>query len=773
MSRIAATSCSSFVLSKSTLRWQAAHAALLGMLLAGPLLAAETAVEEKPAASGVLVLEPTLVTAEAASGSPASTEIDLGRAASPATLTDDSAALLRGVPGVSLNAAGGLSSLPSIRGLADDRLRVKVDGMDLIASCPNHMNPALSYVAPSNLGSLKVYAGVTPVSVGGDSIGGSIVAERAAPEFAEPGAASLNKGEVGAYVRSNNDARGGHVSLMHAHELFNIRYAGSTSKANNYMAGSDFKASTATGRLGENSPLDEVASTAYETRNDELSMALKLNEGLLELTLGQQKVPQELFPNQRMDMTDNRQKRVNLRYLGEFDWGSLETQVYQEKVEHEMNFGPDKQFWYGAKSMLPGATDTRSCSPVGPTCAAGMPMESEGKTLGASVKAEIDLSSRDLLRVGSEYQRYRLNDYWPASGGSMWPGTFENISDGERDRVALYGEWERELSPAWTTQLGVRYEHVSTAAGEVHGYGGVQGGQIPEAQAFNASDRSQSDNNWDATALARYQHDANLDIEFGLARKVRSPNLYERYTWSSWPMAATMNNFVGDGNGYVGDVDLKPEAAHIISTSFDWHSTDRRHELKVTPFYTHVDNYIDAVALPGQAVVADKYNVLQYANQSARIYGVDVSGRMPLTRNELGQWGAEALVNYSNGENRDSHDELYNIMPLNATFSLTQELGDWRNSLEMVTVQAKNDGSDVRNEIETAGYTLFNLRLSHSWDQVRLDMGVENLADKFYYLPTGGAYTAQGRTMSMNGIAWGTAVPGMGRSYYTGVTVSF
>ena len=119
-----------------------------------------------------------------------------------------------------------------------------------------------------------------------------------------------------------------------------------------------------------------------------------------------------------------------------------------------------------------------------------------------------------------------------------------------------------------------------------------------------------------------------------------------------------------------------------------------------------------------------------------------------------GSGGAEALVNYSNGENRDTHDELYNIMPLNATFALTQKLGGWSNSLEMVTVQAKNDGSDVRNEIETAGYTLFNLRLSHSWDQVRLDMGVENLADKFYYLPTGGAYTAQGRTMSMNGIAW-------------------
>ena len=355
----------------------------------------------------------------------------------------------------------------------------------------------------------------------------------------------------------------------------------------------------------------------------------------------------------------------------------------------------------------------------------------------------------------------------------MAPGTFQNINDGERNRIALFGEWEQQVNPAWLTLVGLRFEHVATDASEVHGYGGAAGNQIPEAAAFNASDRSQSDNNWDFTALARYNHSANLDLEFGVARKVRSPNLYERYTWSSWPMAATMNNFVGDGNGYVGDVDLKPEAAHIASVTFDWHSADRSHELKVTPFYTRVNDFVDAVALPGATVTPNQFNVLQYANQSARIYGVDIAGRMPLLRNELGQWGLEGVINYSNGKNRETGDQLYNIMPLNTTLALTQQLGNWSNSLEMVSVQAKNDGSDLRNEIQTPGYTLFNLRLSHRWDNLRVDFGVENLADKFYYLPTGGAYTAQGRTMSMNGIGWGTAVPGMGRSVYTGFNLSF
>jgi hypothetical protein len=97
--------------------------------------------------------------------------------------TSDTASLLSDIPGVSLYGAGGVSSLPAIHGLADDRLRIKVDGMDLIASCPNHMNPALSYLDPTNVGVLKVFAGITPVSAGGDSIGGTIADSRA-PEFA-------------------------------------------------------------------------------------------------------------------------------------------------------------------------------------------------------------------------------------------------------------------------------------------------------------------------------------------------------------------------------------------------------------------------------------------------------------------------------------------------------------------------------------------------------------------------------------------------------------
>ena len=724
-------------------------------------------------------LEPVTVTAPELSDSPYSTSLKGDELKSRRATTSDAAKLLTDVPGVSFYGAGGVSSLPAIRGLADDRLRIKVDGMDLIAVCPNHMNPPLSYVTPASVDTIVVHAGVAPVSVGGDSIGGTIQVETFAPEFAAAGQGSITKGEVGAFYRSNGNATGVNLTASHATESFHISYSGSHAQADNYTAAKDFKTNTATGRDGHTLPLDEVGSTAYETNNHALDLAFRNGSHLFEVGVGVQDIPQVLYPNQRMDMLNNDQNRIRLRYRNDTAWGAIDTHVYHERVDHYMDFGPDKRFWYGADSGTGSP-----CSPLGPTCAAGMPMYSEGETTGAAVKADIIVSQKDLVRAGAELQQYRLDEWWPPSGGGMWPGTFWNINNGERDRVALYGEWERRPDERWMTLLGVRYEQVKTDAGDVTGYNPAGGGnQGRDAGAFNARDRSRTDDNWDFTALARHTPDAMTDIDIGIARKVRSPNLYERYAWSTWAMAAVMNNTVGDGNGYVGNPDLKPEKAHTLSATFARHAPDRSWEFKATPYYTHVEDYIDAVQwdpmmnMPAATPATGKFVVLRQVNQTARLYGIDLSGRMPLGKTAWGEFGLKGLLNYTNGRNTDTDDDLYNIMPLNAKLTLTHKTGGWDNALEVVVVADKDDVSTVRNELATDGYTLVHLRASHSWKQVRLDFGVENLFDEFYSLPTGGAYLGQGRSMSINPtdgtLAWGTAVPGPGRSLYTQLTISF
>ena len=715
--------------------------------------------------------------------------------------TSDTAGLLRNIPGVNLQGAGGVSSLPVVNGLAGDRVRTQVDGMDLIASCPNHMNPPLSYVDPSAVESLKVYAGISPVSAGGDSIAGTIVARTKEPKFAAPGEALLFTGEAGAFYRSNGNAYGGNINATLANESFSLTYTGATAQSDNYTAGGNFKNYTSTGVPGHTLDRDEVGSSAYETRNHTLGLAMKAGNHLVEAKLGFQDLPFQNYPNQRMDMTENQQWRLNLRHLGKYDWGSLETRVYHEKVDHKMDFGDDKRFWYGTLSNSgPNNSIGRACSPLGGapnSCAAGMPMDTESRNTGLTLKADIALGLADLLRVGGEYQHYRLDDWWPPSGGGMWPYDFININDGKRDRAALLGEREATHSPQWMTLIGVRYEHVTTDAGKVHGYnlataptsgtGGAMG-QTGEAVAFNNADRSKTDNNWNLTALARYTPSETRDIEFGIARKVRSPNLYERYTWSSSGMMAGMNNFVGDGNGYVGNINLKPEKAHTVSATFNLHTAARDWEFSATPYYTYVTDYIDAVrcrnstclaSLAANATTTNQFVILQYANHDARLYGLDLAGKMPLGKTGVGDFGLRGQLNYTNGRNRDTGDDLYNIMPLNAKLTLTHKTGGWDSGAELVMVKSKDNVSEVRNETKTDGYSLVNLRSSYTLKNIRVDFGVENLFDRNYDLPLGGAYIGQGRTMSLNPAAtdgmfgWGTAVPGMGRSLYAGVNYKF
>jgi len=152
---------------------------------------------------------------------------------------------------------------------------------------------------------------------------------------------------------------------------------------------------------------------------------------------------------------------------------------------------------------------------------------------------------------------------------------------------------------------------------------------------------------------------------------------------------------------------------------------------------------------------------------------------MPLSNTGFGAFGLKGLLNYTHGKNRDTGDGLYNIMPLNAKLTLTHRLGGWDNAVELVMVKGKGKRSEVRKEIDTPGYSLVNLRGSYAWQRMRVDFGIENLFDRLYYLPNGGAYVGQGTTMTTQAAAtgsvpaWGAAVPGMGRSFYAGVNYKF
>ncbi|MBS1140333.1 MAG: TonB-dependent receptor [Proteobacteria bacterium] len=695
--------------------------------------------------------------------------------------TSDTARLLENIPGVSTYGAGGISSLPVVQGIADDRLRTQVDGMDLMTACPNHMNPAMSFIDPSRVASIEVYAGIAPVSIGGDSIGGSILVKPQPPKFAAGDEDYFVSGQIGAFYRSNGHANGNNVAATLATQTLSFSYARSFSESDNYWAASDFKKPGVWKTISENPIKDNVVAVSeyWGSVNEDFRLAWRpQRDHLFQFSYGEQKIDYEGFPNQRMDMISsvpspsdpldysidkkkpsNVNRTSSLSYLGRYDWGELEGRYFHQHLRHHMDYIQDRFF-----GML-------------------MPMDTVASTDGGVLKASINLSDSHLLRLGTDFQKYRLADWWPPinAGISMCCNDFWNIRDGKRDRIGYFSEWEANWTSEWMSLIGARYDRVRADAGRAQGYSNSYSG---DAASFNAIDHERKDEHIDAMALLRFTPDQSQNYDLGIARKTRSPNLYERYPWSYNSMAALMNNFVGDGNAYIGNPDLRPEVAHTISTTGDWHDPEReRWGMKATAYLTYVDDYIDAQrctqamntqCTAANATTTNSYVKLRYANQSAMLYGLDLSGQRLLARGEgLGNLSINAMVSYVRGENRTTGDNLYHIMPLNAKLALVHRFAGLTNTLEMHAVGGKHKTSQVRNEVETPGYTLFNLRSSYEWKHARIDLAIENLFDKFYYLPLGGAYVGQGNSMTISGVPWGMVVPGRGRSLNVALNLSF
>lgn len=683
--------------------------------------------------------------------------------------TSDTAQLLSGTPGVNVAANGGVSSWPSIHGMADERVRTEVNGMLLTAACPNHMNPVLSYADPAAVSQVKVYAGITPVSAGGDSIGGTVTVESAGPRFAA-GDGTISYGTFSVFGRSNGNGISTNGSVSMATSNVNMTYTGAWAKSGDYKDGHG----------------NTIDASLYETQNHKLSLAVRDNSNLLVIEGGIQHIPFEGFPNAYMDMTNNDAWYVNAHYTGRLDWGKLDLRAYFQDVRHEMNL-------------------TSEGNKLGYMMNTPMPMLTHGQNFGYSAKAEILESPRDMLRIGNELHGVLLDDWWPKSGtGGMCCNTFWNLNGGQRYDLGTFAEWEKKWTPQWTTLLGVRNDVVWMNTGNVQGY---NANYDAEAAAFNNKDRQHTDVDFDATALARYQADLWTTYEGGYSMKTRAPSLYERYTWSTGKMAAEMNGWFGDGNFYTGNNNLKPETAHTLSVTYNLHDAgsykdgggDGDWALKITPYYSYVEDYIDVRRcapsdtkmmmmtnckgyVPSGQTTTTNLNLtsggveLVYVNQDAQIFGADLYGRMPLLRSdEYGKFSLVGIAGYDRGMNLTSGGNLYHMMPLNAKLSLQHKLGNWSSTAELVMVSNKDVVESVRNELQTPGYALVNMRSSYQWGQVRFDLGVENLFNQQYYSPLGGAYLGDQAAGNAGWRDLGSFTPlaGAGRNVYAGVTIKF
>src|SRR5690606_35623363 len=280
-----------------------------------------------------------------------------------------SSELLGDFSSIHLRKNGGIADVPSIQGLANDRVNLKIDGTIVTNSCPNHMSPALSFVHPDQVIGIESYAGLDPVSNGGDNIGGSILVKTKKTKFSMEG---INQGvKLRTFYKSNNFNSGVGLSTFLSSNHYYFSYEGLQEKAGRYRDGNGKR----------------LRGTLYEQNNQAITIARKIDDGDISLKVSRASVPYQGFVNQYMDLLDNRTDMAQLTLNKTWSKLSLEFLSSFTHTDHHMN---------KISSERKGK----------------MPMDIKSDEFNTSMKFNYD----DHLDFGLEYFQYRLEDWWDPVG---------------------------------------------------------------------------------------------------------------------------------------------------------------------------------------------------------------------------------------------------------------------------------------------------------------------------------------------------------------------
>jgi iron complex outermembrane receptor protein len=627
----------------------------------------------------------------------------------------DTAAMVRNLPGASIVRNGSQTGILQLRGLSGDRVAVRVDGMTITPACPNHMDPPLHYAHPSNGDLVELMAGISPVSTGGDHIGGALLVKSADPEFAKDGSL-LMLGALGASFLGNQDATQLRADLSLAGENAAVQYRGSAATADDLRY-----------------PGGTVSASGYDTTSHDLTGSWRTTHGFIAVDVGFSSTRDAGTPSLPMDMVKDDAWRVGITQKETFSWGTLENRLYVHDIDHLMDN-------FSLRPVMPG----------------GMAMESPATSRDYGWRGDIAWPMGEhTLRTGIDLHRNEFDAEQVAVATGMRRDTFE---DNTRSRYGAYVEWDQKHSDQWSMRYGLRGDVVTSDAGAVSNAIMPNPMIDVDLNAFNASDRSFSDVLPAGAAALRFEPDDKTGIELAAALKSRAPSLVERYLWT--PLNASAG--LADGRTYLGNLGLDPETSMQISLAAtrkgdSWHAG-------ITPFYQNVHDYIQG--MPIARMDMNGLPVLQYDNiDRAELYGLELTGGWQITE-EVTLAGS---ISHVRGRNADTGDDLYRIAPLHGLFDLGYRRDLWEANLEWVWASAQNRVSQIQNEPTTPGYGILNLRVAKTFaDSVRLEVGVENLLDKRYADHLGGVNRVPGGDLAM-----GEAIPSAGRFAYVSLGWEF
>jgi iron complex outermembrane receptor protein len=342
----------------------------------------------------------------------------------------------------------------------------------------------------------------------------------------------------------------------------------------------------------------------------------------------------------------------------------------------------------------------------------------------------------------------------------------DNFIDVERDLLGAFAEAQID-AVSGELEFGLRYNHVSTNAGDVAAAGmmGMMANLVGQlASTFNSADRDISWNTLDAVIKYSRPLSASIEWRFEVGSKSRAPSYQELYLWL--PMQATGG--LADGRTYIGNLDLSEERSNEIVIGVG--AQVGAFSISPQVFYRRVDDYIQGVPSTNMtanmvAMMMNGSEPLQFDNVDAEIWGFDAAWGYELSDSLL----LDGIVSLARGQRRDINDHLYRLSPLNGSVGLTYSADTWSLKSEIIGYADQDRVSITNDETGTSGYWLLNL--GYTWQPLaalRIEARVDNLLDETYQNHVTGINRAAGSDIPV-----GERLFGVERTLSAGLIYSF
>ena len=594
-----------------------------------------------------------------------------------------SGALLRGKPGLAVQADGAWGQNPVLRGLKKESVVVMVDGVRMNSAQPQ--GAIASFLDLGLLERAEVVKGPGSVLYGSGAMGGVVhlitpdVGFSAEEQFGgRIGArfSSVDKGVAGAALLTRSSENSALVLGMARRDVDDYRSPDGREDRTGYQ--SDTLLAKHRHKLNEDLTL-RVNLQRHEDEDVWYQGSARTGAGI-PVPLGTATIHS---PEQRRELYE---LGVDAR-LGE---GTLSAEVYRQEIFRQIRaFSSTKQRDY-VRNDVTFVTD------------------------GAKAKYLFPVGQDHLLTFGAELWRMRgdperyIDNNPPAFDNNMRNDPFDK---GEIESAGAFVQDEFTLGDTRIV-AGARFDRVT---------GDAQRKGMTQTTGLDNADNNLS---WSLAAIQPL--DESLSAYANLGRAYRAADMRERFEDSAR----------GDGYFHVGNPQLDPEVSTSFELGLKQHGVGLQYQLAA--FYTRIDDYI-AGRVTG---VVNPQNGLPFKLtenlDKVTIYGIEGSASMP-----VGAFVADVGFTWLRGENHQDDEPLYQMPAPELTLGIGQpaERGFWwRAQLRAVTEQDRiatrfSNGT----EDATAGFVTADAEFGWQFGKVGafesagLAVQLTNLADKRYH----------------------------------------